>query len=145
MKKKARKDPGIPNSLPFKEEILREVALKKQQMKLEEEQKKEAKKAARLLSRESKPKNLEDLRDDAEARTKEHEAIEKEEPNEPICNAGATSRKYYFKVCFLPDAFPTSHSTTRLTIQWIPNMRNPLIANAYLFPDCQFHSFLNRV
>ena len=101
MKKKARKDPGIPNTLPFKEKVLREVALKKQQLKEEEERKKEERKAARIKADQVGLKNLEELRTDAEERAKEHqEANENREPRENFVNAGATSGKYYFKVVF---------------------------------------------
>ena len=100
-KKKTRKDPGIPNSVPFKEEILREVALRKQQKKDEELRKKEEVKAARMEGK--KPKDLESLQADATARGEMHENAEtqidpeNQEPSEQICQSSAMSRKYYFK------------------------------------------------
>ena len=101
VKKKNRKDPGVPNSIPFKEEILREIALKKQQKKDEEQRRKEEAKAARLEA--SKPKDLQSLQADAQARSEIHENAtpahdpENDEPKEQICQSGAMSRKYYFK------------------------------------------------
>jgi nuclear GTP-binding protein len=46
-KPKAPKDPGIPSQWPFKEELLKEMAWKRQQILLAEKAKKEERKRAR--------------------------------------------------------------------------------------------------
>ena len=49
-KPKEHKDPGIPSQWPFKEELLKEMAWKRQQILMAEKQKKEERKRAREVS-----------------------------------------------------------------------------------------------
>lgn len=66
-----KKDPGIPNLFPFKEQLLRQLEEKKQQAESDKEKQK-------LLSRQrqqqsKKKKSLQGLQNDALQRTKEFE------------------------------------------------------------------------
>jgi nuclear GTP-binding protein len=48
-KPKEPKDPGIPSQWPFKEELIKEFAWKRQQILMQEKQKKEDRKRARAV------------------------------------------------------------------------------------------------
>ncbi|KAG2173906.1 hypothetical protein INT44_000019 [Umbelopsis vinacea] len=54
---KSKKDPGIPNSWPFKEQLLNEIEERKQKMLQEKEDKKKANQAKRLKAKEAKKAN----------------------------------------------------------------------------------------
>jgi GNL3L/Grn1 putative GTPase len=54
---KSKKDPGIPNSWPFKEQLLNEIEERKQRMAQEKEDKKKATQAKRQKAKEAKKAN----------------------------------------------------------------------------------------
>ncbi|XP_022302731.2 guanine nucleotide-binding protein-like 3 homolog [Crassostrea virginica] len=97
---KKRKDPGIPNSLPFKETILREAEERKRKIEEEREKQKERRKREREKLQ-NKRRNLESLVKDAEKKT---QAFEKKK-NVGKTNVGQfsggksveTSLKAYYK------------------------------------------------
>jgi len=66
--KRKPKDPGIPNSYPFKEQLLKQIQEKKEQQLQEKQKQKEQKE-----KQASKKRKLQDLKRDAEKRTKEFE------------------------------------------------------------------------
>jgi hypothetical protein len=54
---KSKKDPGIPNNWPFKEQLLNEIEERKQRMAQEKEDKKKANQAKRARAKEAKKAN----------------------------------------------------------------------------------------
>jgi hypothetical protein len=51
---KSKKDPGIPNNWPFKEQLLNEIEERKQRIAQEKEEKKKANQAKKLRAKEAK-------------------------------------------------------------------------------------------
>lgn len=95
--KQIRNDPGIPNSAPFKEEILRDAQLRKQRAEEERLRQKEARRA-----QVDKRRNLDTFQQDVLKRQKDFEkksAIMKEISKNPSLNllGSETSRKAYYK------------------------------------------------
>ncbi len=66
-----RKDPGVPNSLPFKETILKEAEDRKRRAEEERERQKEKRKKERSKILDKK-RNLDSLVKDAQKRTDEY-------------------------------------------------------------------------
>merc|ERR1739848_219902 len=76
---KSKKDPGVPNECPFKEKVLQEVELAKQQKVAEKEKRREIAKNKRAEAKakaleEKRSKGLEGLVQDAAKRQLVHEA-----------------------------------------------------------------------
>nr|CAX32467.1 nucleostemin-like protein 1 [Isodiametra pulchra] len=96
-KKKNRKDPGVPNSLPFREQILQEVALKKQQLEEEKEKKREEAKQRKLAAKE--PKTLEQFAKEAADKDTIFESLEVSEKEAASKGsiANERSRRFFFK------------------------------------------------
>ena len=96
-KSSLKKDPGIPNTYPFKKEVLQEVERRKQEEEEENERKKEARKARRKINMAT---DFQALRDQAERRQSEYEQklslTSGDEPNSAF-GAHDNSRKAYFK------------------------------------------------
>jgi len=94
-----RKDPGIPNSLPFKEEILKEAEDRKK--RIEEEKQKQKDRARKERDKQlNKKRNLEQLVKDAQKRTAEFNKInhyEKKEKAKETREAPENSLKTYYK------------------------------------------------
>ncbi|CAG5124217.1 unnamed protein product [Candidula unifasciata] len=94
------KDPGIPNNLPFKEEILKEAAAYKEKR----DQEREKKKAARMKARErlqNQKRDLVSVMKDAEKRQavydKQHHDSEKPEQLKSAGKVTENSRKTFYK------------------------------------------------
>ncbi|XP_059179465.1 guanine nucleotide-binding protein-like 3 homolog [Physella acuta] len=104
-KKGKRKDPGIPNILPFREEVLKEAQAYKHKLELEKEKKKVARKKAREKLQ-NQNRNLGDIVKDAEKRQaaydrKNHDGGNHEEltsANKVIENSRKTFYKEFKKV-----------------------------------------------
>lgn len=94
--KRLKKDPGIPNLFPFKEELLKQAEEKKRRLEEAKERRKENR-----LTEVNKKRNLESLQKDAEKRGKEFEKKEasKENFQSDVCSAGRSERslKAYYK------------------------------------------------
>ncbi|KAK2548040.1 Guanine nucleotide-binding protein-like 3-like protein [Acropora cervicornis] len=94
--KRLKKDPGIPNLCPFKEELLKQAEEKKRRL----EEAKERRKENRLMEV-NKKRNLETLQKDAEKRGKEFERKEasKENFQSDVCSGERSERslKAYYK------------------------------------------------
>ena len=72
-KSRSKKDPGIPNSFPFKEEVLREAEIRKQRLEEERQMQKDRQKAARAKLTNEK-RSLSELVKDASVRREKFEA-----------------------------------------------------------------------
>ena len=75
---KSKKDPGVPNECPFKEKVLQEVEVAREQKAAEKERRREAAKQKRAESRaqaleEKRTKGLEGLVQDAQMKQLVHE------------------------------------------------------------------------
>ncbi|XP_060084398.1 guanine nucleotide-binding protein-like 3 homolog, partial [Ylistrum balloti] len=70
--KKMKKDPGIPNSLPFKEIVLKEAQERKQRLEEEQQKRKQKRKKDRERNL-AKKRNLEGILKDAQKRSGEYE------------------------------------------------------------------------
>lgn len=95
--KQTRNDPGIPNSAPFKEELLRDAQLRKQRAEEERIRQKEARRAEV-----DKRRNLDTFQNDIIKRQKDFEkktAIMQQISKNPNLNllGSETSRKAYYK------------------------------------------------
>jgi len=95
--KQTRNDPGIPNSAPFKEELLRDAQLRKQRAEEERVRQKEARRAEV-----DKRRNLDTFQNDILKRQKDFEkktAIMQQISKNPNLNllGSETSRKAYYK------------------------------------------------
>jgi nuclear GTP-binding protein len=94
-KTKLKKDPGIPNLYPFKEQLLQQIEDKKQQDLKDEQRRKER------LQREKRLKSLQNLKSDAEKRGQQYE--QKKEWEEAMTNIRGleleedSSRKAYYR------------------------------------------------
>lgn len=96
-KKKYKKDPGIPNLCPFKEQVLKEVENRKQKQEEEKQRRKENRQ-----KEVNKKRNLQSLQQDATKRGKEHErkmahVKMTEDLEKTLKYPLETSRKAYYK------------------------------------------------
>ncbi|KAM5280076.1 guanine nucleotide-binding protein-like 3 [Ctenodactylus gundi] len=87
--KKPRKDPGVPNSAPFKEALLREAELRKQQLEeLKQQQKldrqKEQEKKRKLETNPDEPSNVEAIEESGQGKTKKIKLV-KQSPKKLHC------------------------------------------------------------
>ncbi|XP_054882585.1 guanine nucleotide-binding protein-like 3 [Poeciliopsis prolifica] len=85
LKKHVKKDPGVPNSAPFKEEVLREAEQRRLQIEEEKEKKRQAKKEERAQKRkkekEAAVKEAEPSAKKARKDTTENNAVKHSAPN----------------------------------------------------------------
>ncbi|KAK6993652.1 guanine nucleotide-binding protein-like NSN1 isoform X1 [Biomphalaria glabrata] len=98
-RKASKKDPGIPNILPFKEEVLKEAQAYKQKREEEKMKQKAARKKAREKLQNQK-RNLTDIIKDAEKRQKDYDKQNKGEKQEELQSANKVlenSRKTFYK------------------------------------------------
>ncbi|OWF35042.1 guanine nucleotide-binding protein-like 3 homolog [Mizuhopecten yessoensis] len=96
--KKMKKDPGIPNSLPFKESVLKEAQERKQRLEEEQEKKKQKRKKDRARNL-AKKRNLEGMLKDAQKRGGEFEKKKTvtEDNGKASGKAVETSLKAFYK------------------------------------------------
>ncbi|XP_007561345.1 guanine nucleotide-binding protein-like 3 [Poecilia formosa] len=85
LKKHVKKDPGVPNSAPFKEEVLREAEQRRLQIEEEKERKRQAKKEERAQKRkkekEAAVKEAEPSAKKARKDTTENNSVKRSAPN----------------------------------------------------------------
>eukprot|EP01134_Creolimax_fragrantissima_P003330 CFRG3330T1 len=97
--KKAKKDPGIPNLWPFKEDLLRKMELAKERQEEMKVKNKERQKVARAneVAKMRKERSLSKLLKDAEKRGKEFEIEKEAAVDEKLAAFTDSSRRAYFK------------------------------------------------
>jgi nuclear GTP-binding protein len=93
--KRLKKDPGIPNLFPLKEQLLKQLEEKKQQMQAAKEKERELR-----VQERKKKRSLQGLQNDAQRRTKEFEkkqALQTSVENEGVSAAGRRTLRAYHR------------------------------------------------